>query len=147
MKCSLIELMIDNRMDGLILVAPRMAGPTLEAFARQIPVVAVAHHEPSRSFDTINTDDRLGGRRATEALIAAGHRDIAMVSYEADRDHTTNVSYEREIGYGQAMATARSGARSPHPALWRPRKRPAGVSSRVPGHARPSARNFRLVRP
>ena len=106
LESSLIESMIDNRMDGLILVAPRMSGPTLEAFARQIPVVAVAHHEPSRAFDTINTDDRLGGRLATAALITAGHRDIAMVSYEADRDHATNVSYEREIGYGQAMAAA-----------------------------------------
>lgn len=105
-ESSLIESMIDNRMDGLILVAPRMTGPTLEAFARQIPVVAVAHHESSDVFDTINTDDRLGGRRATAALIAAGHRDVAMVSYTADRDHITNVSYEREIGYAQAMQDA-----------------------------------------
>lgn len=105
-ESSLIESMIDNRMDGLILVAPRMSGATLEAFARQIPVVAVAHHETSDLFDTINTDDRLGGRRATEALIAAGHRDIAMVSYTADEEHKTNVSYQREIGYHQAMAEA-----------------------------------------
>ena len=106
LESTLIESMIDNRMDGLILVAPRMSGPLLEDFARQIPVVAVAHHEASHAFDTINTDDRLGGRLATQALIAAGHRDIAMVSYEADQDHRTNVSYEREIGYGQAMAAA-----------------------------------------
>lgn len=102
-ESPLIESMIDNRMDGLILIAPRMSGPTLESFARQIPVVAVAHHETSGLFDTINTDDRLGGRRATEALIAAGHRDIAMVSYTADEEHKTNVSYQREIGYREAM--------------------------------------------
>lgn len=105
-ESSLIESMIDNRMDGLILVAPRMAGPMLEAFARQIPVVAVAHHETSGAFDTINTDDRLGGQRATEALIAAGHRDIAMVSYTAVEEHKTNVSYHREIGYLAAMQEA-----------------------------------------
>jgi LacI family transcriptional regulator len=105
-ESSLIESMIDNRMDGLILIAPRMAGPTLEAFARQIPIVAVAHHEPSHDFDTINTDDRLGGQRATEALIAAGHRDIAMISYVSDSDQTTNVTYERQIGYGIAMQAA-----------------------------------------
>ena len=106
LESTLIESMIDNRMDGLILVAPRMAGPTLEAFARQIPVVAVAHHESSDTFDTINTDDRLGGIRATQALIAAGHHDVAMVSYTADQDHVTNVSYEREIGYTLAMQQA-----------------------------------------
>ena len=106
LESSLIESMIDNRMDGLILVAPRMAGPVLESFARQIPIVAVAHHEASRAFDTVNTDDRLGGQIATNALIAAGHRDIAMISYQADPDHQTNVSFEREIGYQQAMAAA-----------------------------------------
>ena len=106
LESSLIESMIDNRMDGLILVAPRMAGPTLESFARQIPVVAVADHETSDAFDTINPDDRLGGRRATEALFAAGHRDVVLISYTADQDHVTTVSCEREIGYAQAMAEA-----------------------------------------
>ena len=36
-EASLIELMIDNRMDGLILVATRIAGPTLEPLPARSP--------------------------------------------------------------------------------------------------------------
>ena len=44
-EAQLIEQMIDNRMDGMILVASQIAGGTLEHYARQIPIVVVGHHE------------------------------------------------------------------------------------------------------
>jgi LacI family transcriptional regulator len=106
-EASLIEQMIDNRMDGLILVASQIAGDTLEHYARQIPTVVVGHHEPGAlGYDTINNDDRAGARLAVQALVERGHRDIAFLTQSDQADHQENVAPQREIGYRQAMKAA-----------------------------------------
>ena len=104
-EAQMIEQMIDNRMDGLILVASQIPGPTMERYARQIPTVVVGHHEPlAESFDTVNSDDRTGAQMAVRALHAKGHRDIAMLAMEWDARHQADVSPQREQGYLAVMA-------------------------------------------
>jgi LacI family transcriptional regulator len=106
-EVRLIEQMIDNRMDGLILVATQIAGETLERFARQIPIAVIGHHEPGASgYDTINNDDRAGGALVVRALLDRGYRDIAMIAMEDPDDHQADVSPQRERGYLAAMAEA-----------------------------------------
>lgn len=105
-EAQLIEQMIDNRMDGLILVASQISGETLDRYARQIPTVVVGHHEPTaQSFDTINSDDFEGARMVVRALVQ-GHRDIAMLAMDDKHDHAADVSPQREKGYLAAMAEA-----------------------------------------
>lgn len=104
-EAQLIEQMIDNRMDGLILVASQIPGPVMDRYARQIPTVVVGHHEPlAESFDTVNSDDRTGAQMAVRALHARGHRDIAMLAMEWDARHQADVSPQREQGYLAVMA-------------------------------------------
>ncbi|MCX7646668.1 MAG: LacI family transcriptional regulator [Rhodobacteraceae bacterium] len=104
-EAQLIEQMIDNRMDGLILVASQIPGAVMDRYARQIPTVVVGHHEPQAdSFDTINSDDRQGARLAVQAFVERGHRDIAMLAMEWDARHEADVSPQREAGYLAAMA-------------------------------------------
>jgi LacI family transcriptional regulator len=99
-ETSLIEQMIDFHMDGLILVAPRMSGAVLDRYARQIPIAVIGHHEATAAhFDTINSDDQ-------HALIAAGHRDIVMLSQAYAPDSSHAVAGQREIGYRTAMQRA-----------------------------------------
>ena len=106
-ESSLIESMIDNRMDGLILVAPRLAGDLLAEFAQKIPLVVIGHHEPSATtFDTINCDDDLGGRLATEALLAQGYETIEMLSLMDKEGGKFDVYQSREQGFAQVMAAA-----------------------------------------
>ena len=106
-EVQLIEQMIDNRMDGLILVAAQIAGPTLEQFARQTPIVVVGHHEPlAGNYDTINNDDRQGAIFAVRALVERGYRDIAMISVPDRDEQSANVSPQRENGYIAAMKEA-----------------------------------------
>jgi LacI family transcriptional regulator len=106
-EASLIESMIDYRMDGLILVAPQMSGEILTKFARQIPIVALAHHEGhSDDFDTINADDRAGAVLATNALLQRGHSDVAMLSLSGSVLEDSNVVRQREMGYLAAMEQA-----------------------------------------
>jgi LacI family transcriptional regulator len=106
-EASLIETMIDSHMDGLILVAPEMVSAVLSHYARQIPVVAIAQHEPAATdFDTVNSDDRLGATMAVAALVARGHRDIAMLMPDPSATQVHGVMLQRELGYRQAMAEA-----------------------------------------
>jgi LacI family transcriptional regulator len=107
MEAQLIEQMIDNRMDGLVLVAAQITGKMLATFAQQIPISIIGHHESSgENFDSVNSDDRLGAQLAVRALVERGHRDIAMVSLAPPRPVDPDVMVQREIGYAEAMAKA-----------------------------------------
>ena len=109
---SLVDRKIDNRMDGLILIAPRIHGALLADCARQIPTVVIGHHETSAtSFDTVNSDDRTGARLAAGHLIARYGGDVAMISLLA-KPGGFDVFHERERGYREAMAAAGHGDRA-----------------------------------
>lgn len=106
-ESSLIDTMSDFRMDGLILVAPRISGDLLEGFARQLPLVVIGHHEATaQAFDTVNSDDLKGGRIATEALIGRGHKRIHMISAGKKGSNESEVFKQREQGYFDAMTGA-----------------------------------------
>jgi LacI family transcriptional regulator len=106
-EVTLIEQMIDNRMDGVILVASQLAGPTLERYARQIPTVVVGHHEPgAENYDTVNCDDQRGAKLAVQALLKRGYRDIAMIALQDPDHHAADVSPQRQVGFREAMAAA-----------------------------------------
>jgi LacI family transcriptional regulator len=107
LETGLIDAMIDHRMDGLVLIAPRLGPETLARYAPQIPFVVIGHHEPTaEGFDTVNSDDRAGARLAVEAFLARGYRSIGMISLDLGLPHRTNVSDLREEGYLAAMAAA-----------------------------------------
>lgn len=106
-ETSLIESMIDFRMDGLILVAPRISGKLLAAYADQIPMVVIGHHEPSATtFDTINSDDQDGARIAVKSLLDSGHKSIHMITPTSQATTDYDVFHQREKGYRDAMAKA-----------------------------------------
>ncbi len=106
-ESSLIESMIDNRMDGLILVAPRLSGDFLARFSRQIPMVVVGHHEPSAdTFDTVNSDDEMGASLATRALLDKGYKSIEMLSVADKVGGDFDVFRSRETGFQSEMAAA-----------------------------------------
>ena len=86
LEASMIEQMIDNRMDGLILVAAQISGRMLATYASQSPICIIGHHEATGSnFDTVNSDDLHGASIAVRALLAQGYRDIGMVSLASTR--------------------------------------------------------------
>ncbi|MEO1985257.1 MAG: LacI family DNA-binding transcriptional regulator [Martelella sp.] len=106
-ESALIDSMIDMRIDGLLLIAPRIGGEALNHFATQVPIAVIGHHECSATaFDTVNSDDFNGARLATRALVEKGYRDIAMLCLIYSRPKDGEVWYEREKGYRAAMAEA-----------------------------------------
>lgn len=107
LESSLIDSMLDLRMDGVILVAPRLPSDVLAAYSAQAPLIVVGHHEPeTNAFDTVNSDDETGARIAVEALISKGHKRIHMTSLPPPKAGQHDVFYARERGYLSAMQTA-----------------------------------------
>lgn len=105
LEAGMIEQMIDNRMDGLVLVAAQISGQMLETYARQTPIAVIGHHEPvAQNFDTVNSDDRRGAELAVQALYDRGYRDIGMVSLQTHRQDSADVSPQREAGFRAAIA-------------------------------------------
>jgi len=103
-EASMIESMIDNRMDGVLIIAPRISGKILELYSRQIPIVVIAHHEPhAQTYDTVNSDDHRGAYLAVEAALQRGYRDIAMLGYDLGDSPPTIVALQREKGYLDGM--------------------------------------------
>lgn len=118
---SLIESMIDMRMDGVLLVAPRLSGELLAEYARHLPMVVIGHHEPGAAdFDTVNSDDRTGARLAVEALLDGGRSDVHMASLPR-RNGELDVYVQRERGYLEAMEACGLGDRA---RIWTLRENP-----------------------
>lgn len=106
-ESPLIETMIDNRMDGVIVVSPRLAGDLLARFARQIPMVVIGHHEPSAdTFDTINSNDELGAMLATKALLDKGYDSIEMLTVAKKEGAEFDVVQSRAEGFQSVLKAA-----------------------------------------
>jgi LacI family transcriptional regulator len=71
-------------------------------YQTDVPVVLLNCYTADRAFPAVVPGDVAGGHRATELLIAAGHRRIAHITGEAWMD----VSKDRNRGYRDALATA-----------------------------------------
>jgi LacI family transcriptional regulator len=107
MERALIDNMIDRRMDGLIVIGPRMPRDEVAAIAAQIPLVLIAYHSDERqAFDTVNNDDELGATLVVQHLVTAGYKHIAYLSQELDAPLEPMVTTWREQGFRQAMQQA-----------------------------------------
>ena len=104
---ALIEAMIDRRMDGIIVIGPRLPDEELREIASRIPTVLIAYYAgESPNFDTVNNDDQHGARLVVEHLVAAGYRSIAYLSQEVHATASVQVTTQREIGFRAGMAAA-----------------------------------------
>lgn len=100
---SLIEMMLDHKLDGFIMIAPIVADNYLSRLAAAVPTVIIGRHEAGGGFDTVNNDDERGAHIAVEHLIAQGHERIAYFGFEPQEDARVNPVLFRLKGYLDAM--------------------------------------------
>jgi DNA-binding LacI/PurR family transcriptional regulator len=95
---------MDGATDGAILVLARGQSERLEALHRQqIPFVVVDHRgELGVDVASVGATNWVGGRAATEHLLALGHRRIAVIGGPA----TLRCSVDRIAGYRAALEEA-----------------------------------------
>lgn len=103
-QAELLQHMLEMRVDGLIISAATGTMPdALSAYHRsRTPVVQVLRRFDMDRLDYAGTENRTGVQRATEHLLALGHRRIAFLGSAV----ATSVNRERFEGYAHALQAA-----------------------------------------
>ena len=74
-----VDNMIEHRVDGMILVSPRVPTAAISAASRVAPVVVVGRVVRAPQVDVVANDEHHGALLAVEHLVGLGHRHIAHV--------------------------------------------------------------------
>jgi DNA-binding LacI/PurR family transcriptional regulator len=74
-----VDAFFEHRVDGLLLVSPRLPHAELLAIARSTPTVAAARPLRGSALDSVTNDDAAGARLAVRHLLDLGHRRIAHI--------------------------------------------------------------------
>lgn len=100
---EVVQELIDYRVDGIITASVSMSNDlTARLLALGIPVVNFNRGQDDARLTDITSDNVAGGRRATEFLIAGGHRRIAHVMGWQG----SSTGRDRAAGFLQAMEAA-----------------------------------------
>lgn len=104
MEPRTIDLVLRNRVEAVIYatVMTRQVAVPEALYNAGVPVVLLNCFSADRHFPSVVPAETAGGRRATEALIAAGHRRIAHITGEMWMD----AARDRLRGYREALAAA-----------------------------------------
>jgi LacI family transcriptional regulator len=99
-----IEAMLRNGVDAVVYgtIMTRKVEVPRQLYTARMPVVLLNCYSDDRVFPTVLPGEVAGGHRATDALLAAGHRRIAIITGEMWMD----AARDRLRGYRQALATA-----------------------------------------
>lgn len=101
-----LNVLLDRRVDGLVVVGGQLPEPTLTDVAARMPLIVVARKlaEPAgRSIHVRNFD---AAYRATRYLIERGHRDIAHLTAPMRSGTAVDDVRERYEGYRAALVDA-----------------------------------------
>lgn len=71
--------LLEYRVDGMILVSPRMPSASIVAAAAEVPLVLVGRTVRGADADSVVIDDRHGTELVLEHLVGLGHQRIAHV--------------------------------------------------------------------
>ena len=74
-----VEHMLEHRVDGMILVGPRLSVAAIEATGALAPLVLVGRVVRGRPIDCVTGDESRGVREVVDHLVACGHTAIAHI--------------------------------------------------------------------
>jgi DNA-binding LacI/PurR family transcriptional regulator len=91
--------MLEQRVDGILLVSPRLPLSEILAVGHAVPTVMVGRSLRASHVDSVTNDDLVGGAMAVEYLAELGHQHIAHIDGGRGAGSTS-----RRTGYLHAMA-------------------------------------------
>jgi len=97
-----VDAVLDRQVDGLIFATFFHHSVAVPRTIYRLPAVLVDCFVEDRSLPSVVPDEVLGGRTATELLLAAGHRRIGLIN---NHEHYP-ARFGREEGYAAALAAA-----------------------------------------
>lgn len=98
-----VDTLLDHKVDGFLMIAPRLEESYLRSVATSVPTVMIGRHDRNCGYDTVNNDDLTGARLAIEHLIGLGHRDIAYFGLDVPSVGLANSTSRRHLGYLETM--------------------------------------------
>jgi LacI family transcriptional regulator len=101
-----MTMLIDRRVDGLIIVGGQTPEEDIAELANDTPVITVARRLPTLPERCIYVDNFDAAYRATTYLLEQGHRDIAHITAPMSYAPAVDDIAERFQGYKQALADA-----------------------------------------
>ncbi|MBB5896982.1 LacI family DNA-binding transcriptional regulator [Kutzneria kofuensis] len=94
-----VEILRRQAVEGILVIAPHVsAGHALEVVPRDVPLVAVGAAE-SAPVPVVTVDQYDGARRATEHLLALGHRTVWHIAGPSDWLEAR----DRELGWRETL--------------------------------------------
>ncbi|MFT4134954.1 LacI family DNA-binding transcriptional regulator [Microbacterium sp.] len=108
------QRLVDRQVDALVFAGMETHEHPVPALMRTLPSVMINSFTADADIPSVCPDERTGGRRAAELLLAAGHRDILWLGGTLD----VQPARERLQGYRDAMRAAGLPAREPLVGGW-----------------------------
>jgi LacI family transcriptional regulator len=97
-----LRLLLERRVDALIVVAGRIPDDELRAVAAQLPLIIVARRVQGLEAQCLYTDNQAGAYRATRYLLGLGHTRIAHIAGTLGHPDAA----DRLAGYCRALTDA-----------------------------------------
>jgi LacI family transcriptional regulator len=101
-EAEALQLLLEQRAAGVIVIAGRIPDDELRALSAQVPTVIVARRVPGLESQCLYVDNHGGAYRATRYLIGLGHTCIAHIAGPAGHPDAE----DRLAGYSRALAEA-----------------------------------------
>jgi DNA-binding LacI/PurR family transcriptional regulator len=101
-----VETMLELRVEGLVLLSPRVSAGMVRDAARTTPVAIAGTNLRIPGVDTVSSDEPKGTALAVEHLVGLGHRRIAHIAGTASRRDPRREGYEaamRRAGLGDCV--------------------------------------------
>lgn len=102
-ELNALHLLLDRRVDGLIVIGGQLSEERLQAVARQTPLIVAARHVAALPENSFYLNNYAGGYNATHYLIQMGHRDIVHITAPNVNPIAIDDIEERYRGYQQAI--------------------------------------------
>lgn len=101
-EVSALQLLLERRPDGVIVLGGHLSDEELRAAAAQVPMIVVARRVPGLETNCLYVDNQGGAYQATRYLIGLGHTRIAHITGTADHPDAV----DRLTGYCKALTEA-----------------------------------------
>lgn len=98
-----LELLLDRRVDGIIIVGGQIPEERLQKIAAKIPLVVVARELKTMPDHCLYVDNFQAAYRVTKYLLDMGHRDIAHITAPVSYGDSVDDIRKRYEGYQQAL--------------------------------------------
>lgn len=95
-----IEALVDQQVDGMVGIAPRVTREWLESIARRTPVVMFGRHDFSELYDTVAGDDAVGATSVMHHLFDLGHERVLHITID-----TVDADEHRHTPHGIRLQT------------------------------------------